>query len=70
LAPVIEHGGVEILLIGTGRTMKPLAAPLRAGFRQSRIALDLGDTSAACRTFAVLSAERRRVAAALIPSRF
>jgi len=33
LAPVVEHGGVELLLLGLGRRMAPVAAGLRVGER-------------------------------------
>jgi len=67
LAPVIEHGGVEILLLGLGRSMRALPAALRSTLKAARIALEPMDTGAACRTYNVLIAEDRRVAAALIP---
>lgn len=67
LLPVIEHGGVEILLLGLGRSMQAIPAALRAILRAARIAVEPMDTGAACRTYNVLVAEDRRVAAALIP---
>jgi uncharacterized protein len=67
LAPVVEHGGVELLLLGLGRRMVPLAAALRAALKASGIAVEAMDTGAACRTYNVLLAEDRRVAAALLP---
>ena len=67
LAPVIEHGGVEILLLGLGRSMSAMPAALRTTLKAARIALEPMDTGAACRTYNVLIAEDRRVAAALIP---
>jgi uncharacterized protein len=67
LAPVIEHGGVQILLLGLGRTMSPVPAKLRSALRASGIALEPMDTGAACRTYNVLVAEGRQVSAALIP---
>ena len=67
LAPVIEHGRVEILLLGLGRSTSAVPAPLRAALRTAGIALEALDTGAACRTYNVLVAEDRRVAAALIP---
>jgi uncharacterized protein len=67
LAPVIEHGGVEILLLGLGRSTSAVPAVLRSALRAVRIALEAMDTGAACRTYNVLVAEERRVAAALIP---
>ena len=67
LAPVIEHGGVEILLLGLGRATSAVPAALRTALRAAGIALEAMDTGAACRTYNVLVAEDRRVAAALIP---
>jgi uncharacterized protein len=67
LAPVVEHGGVELLLLGFGRHMVPVAAALRAALKACGIAVEAMDTGAACRTYNVLLAEDRRVAAALLP---
>ncbi|HYM04329.1 MAG TPA: Mth938-like domain-containing protein [Stellaceae bacterium] len=69
LRPVIEHGGVEILLLGCGRRMRPVPAALRQTLRGAGIVVDAMDTGAACRTYNVLLAEGRRVAAALLPAR-
>ncbi len=57
---------VEILLIGCGPRLVPIAEDLRAGLRASGIVAEPMDTGAACRTYNVLVAEERRVAAALI----
>ena len=67
LAPVLEHGGVELLLLGLGRRMVPVAASLRSGLKAGGVVLEAMDTGAACRTYNVLLAEERRVAAALLP---
>ncbi|HEX4151057.1 MAG TPA: Mth938-like domain-containing protein [Steroidobacteraceae bacterium] len=67
LAPVIEHGGVQILLLGLGRSTSAVPVALRTALRTAGIALETMDTGAACRTYNVLVAEDRRVAAALIP---
>jgi uncharacterized protein len=67
LQPVIARGGVHILLLGCGRRMRPVAAPLRQALRAGGIVIDAMDTGAACRTYNVLLAEDRRVAAALLP---
>ena len=67
LAPVVEHGGVELLLLGLGSRMVPVAASLRSWLKSVGIALEAMDTGAACRTYNVLLAEDRRVAAALLP---
>jgi uncharacterized protein len=56
----------ELLLFGGGARMMIPAAELRAGLKLWRIAVDPMTTPAACRTFNILAAERRRVAAALI----
>jgi uncharacterized protein len=58
--------GVEVLLVGTGGRAVFLAPALRAGLRARGVVADAMDTGAACRTFNVLLAEGRRVAAALI----
>jgi uncharacterized protein len=67
LLPVVEHGGVQILLLGLGGRTEVVAGELRAALRKLRIALEPMDTGAACRTYNVLLAEDRRVAAALLP---
>jgi uncharacterized protein len=67
LAEVTRPGAeIEVLLIGTGARTAVLAADLRAGLRAQGVVADAMDTGAACRTFNVLLAEERRVAAALI----
>ena len=66
LAPVLT-AGVEILLLGCGRQVARIPAALRNEFRAHRIVIDAMDTGAACRTYNVLLAEDRRVAAALLP---
>jgi len=67
LAPVIEDGGVQILLLGLGRSTSAIPVALRNALRSNRIALEPMSTAAACRTYNVLVAEDRRVAGALIP---
>jgi uncharacterized protein len=67
LGEVVDHGGVELLLLGLGRRIAPVAAALRVALRQHSIAVEAMDTGAACRTYNVLIAEDRRVAAALLP---
>jgi uncharacterized protein len=67
LRPAAEHGDIEILLIGCGRRMQLIAKPLRAALREVGIVIDTMDSAAACRTYNVLVAEERRVAAAILP---
>lgn len=59
----------EVLLIGCGKAQRLLPIPLRNELRRHGIAADAMDTGAACRTFNVLLAEGRRVAALLFPYR-
>jgi uncharacterized protein len=65
-APVIARGDIEILLLGCGVRMGMVPSTLRQGLRAGGIIVDAMDTGAACRTYNVLLAEERRVAAALI----
>lgn len=58
--------GFDLVLIGTGATMRPLPVEARARLRALDLAFEVMGTGAACRTFNVLIAEGRRVAAALI----
>ncbi len=67
-AAVEAEPPVEILLLGTGYSMRPLAPDLRAALKEHGIVGDAMDTGAACRTFNVLAGENRPVAAALIAS--
>ena len=67
VAPVLAaDSGVEILLIGCGREMALVPESLRAVLRGAGVAVEPMDTGAACRTYNVLLAEDRRVAALLI----
>jgi uncharacterized protein len=58
--------GVEFVLIGTGETLIDIDPEMRAALRERGLGADVMDTGAACRTFNVLLAENRPVAAALI----
>jgi len=68
LAPLTAEGGdgPEILLIGCGGRAALLPRALREAIRAEGMVADAMDTGAACRTYNVLMAEDRRVAAALI----
>lgn len=59
--------GVEVLLIGTGAKMHLLPPEVRRALREQGIGVEVMDTGAACRTFNILMAESRQVAAALLP---
>jgi len=66
-APVLaEADEIEILLVGSGATLAPLPEALRRRLREAGISADAMSTGAAVRTFNVLLAERRAVAAALL----
>ncbi|WP_311028752.1 Mth938-like domain-containing protein [Mesorhizobium koreense] len=65
-AVVAEAGEIEILLVGTGVDLKPLPAEIRAVLRANGISADPMGTGAAVRTYNVLLAEDRAVAAAFI----
>jgi len=69
LAAVVAAGQgrtVDLLLVGCGPHMALIPAALRRSLRESGIVTEAMDTGAACRTYNVLAAEGRRVAAALI----
>jgi uncharacterized protein len=61
-----QAGSVELLLIGTGARMTQVDRALRQTLRADGVVIEAMDTGAACRTYNVLMAEGRRVAAALI----
>ncbi len=61
-----EADEIEVLLIGTGQEMLPLEPGLKAALRERGIIAETMSTGAAVRTFSVLLAENRAVAAALI----
>lgn len=58
--------GLEILLLGTGRTLRFPSPRLLHAMAQQGIGLEAMDTFAACRTYNILAGEGRKVAAALI----
>lgn len=67
LAPLLDaEPGLELLLFGTGARMAPPMPALRAALKARGVTLELMATGAACRTYNVLTAEGRLVAAALI----
>lgn len=68
LAPVVD-AGIQILLLGCGSRMMLVPPALRQELRARGVVVDAMDTGAACRTYNVLLAEDRRIAAALLPPR-
>jgi uncharacterized protein len=61
-----EADAIDVLLVGAGDAPRRLPGPLNAILREATISADAMTTGAAVRTFNVLLAENRRVAAALI----
>jgi uncharacterized protein len=58
--------GVEIVLLGTGTSLRFLHPRLLQSLARARVGVEVMDTHAACRTYNILVAEGRKVAAALI----
>ena len=56
----------EIVLLGTGERQVFPSPGLYAGLLKAGIGMEVMDTQAACRTYNILAAEGRRVAAAII----
>ena len=56
----------EIILLGTGSRLRFPAGPLLRPFAPAGIGLEVMDLQAACRTYNILAAEGRKVAAALL----
>ncbi len=66
-APLLEASPLpEILLVGCGAEHSFLAAPIRALLKSRRVIAEPMSTGAACRTYNILLAEGRPVAAALV----
>ncbi|MDT3735224.1 MAG: Mth938-like domain-containing protein [Denitratisoma sp.] len=63
---VIRTLGPEILLLGTGNRQRFPAPGLLRPLIEARIGYEVMDLPAACRTFNILMAEGRQVAAALL----
>lgn len=61
-----EAADIEILLVGTGKDIRRLPAALRDALKGAGIAADPMSTGAAVRTYNVLLAEDRAVAAAFV----
>lgn len=67
LEPILaEAGEIELLLLGTGLDIAAIPNAFRERFREAGIGLDVMQTGAAARTYNILLAENRKVAAALI----
>jgi uncharacterized protein len=58
----------DIILLGTGKNMAIPPPELRNSLKNKGLTIDFMDTGAACRTYNVLMAEGRRIAALLLPA--
>ncbi len=56
----------EIVLLGTGSRQRFPRPALYAALTRARIGVEVMDTAAACRTYNILTAEGRRVVAAVL----
>jgi uncharacterized protein len=63
---VLAGLGAEIVLIGTGRRQRFPAPAILRPLIEARIGMEIMDVAAACRTYNILVAENRNVAAALL----
>jgi uncharacterized protein len=62
----LKELNVEIVLLGTGSRQRFPHPRLTAALAQAGIGLEVMDVPAACRTYNILVAEERKVAAALL----
>lgn len=62
----IKNEGLEILLLGSGREMRFPAAEQLAALIELGIGYEMMNSAAACRTYNILAAEGRQVAAAIL----
>ncbi|HEV7321979.1 MAG TPA: Mth938-like domain-containing protein [Ensifer sp.] len=61
-----EAQDIEVLLVGTGKDIRPLPLDVKTALRGANISSDPMSTGAAVRTYNVMLAESRAVAVALI----
>lgn len=66
LRVIDEAKDIEVLLVGTGKDIRPLPADLKAALRAVNVSSDPMSTGAAVRTYNVMLARSRAVAVALI----
>jgi uncharacterized protein len=63
---IAEKNQIDMVLIGTGRDMLPLSKTLASHLREIGLGFETMSTNAAVRTYNVVLAEDRRVAAIII----
>lgn len=57
---------IDVVLVGQGTEIGPLPGALRAPLERAGVGVEIMSTAAACRTYNLLLAEDRRVAAVLV----
>jgi len=68
LAPLLAvTPALEFIIFGTGQGLVPLLPVLKQALRARGISSDVMATGAACRTYAAMHSEGRRVGAVLLP---
>jgi len=66
--PLVQSGvQIDVILLGCGARSIFIRPDLRAALKEKGFAIDAMDTGAACRTYNVLMADGRLIAAALLP---
>ncbi len=67
LGPVLAHSdALDVVLVGMGEVFAPLPLPVRLALEEAGLGVEPMATDAACRTYNLLLAEDRRVAAVLV----
>lgn len=61
-----DGGELDLFIVGTGKDLMPLAAPLRARLRNAGVGCETMATGAAVRTYNMLVDEGRRIGALMI----
>jgi len=68
LAPLLAlAGAVDVVFVGTGRVIAHPPAAFRGALEAAGFGVEAMDSAAAARTYNVVLAEGRRIAAALLP---
>ena len=65
-AVLARAAGIDVVLVGQGAEIAPLDRGIRAALEAAGIGVEIMSTASACRTYNVLLAEDRRVAAVLV----
>ena len=63
---LLERSEIAVLFLGTGEELRHPGVEVRSALAEAGVGLEAMDTGAACRTYNVLLAEGRPIAAALL----